>query len=115
MARVNSTGNGHGGSGSCWINAALQAMFTPLEFKKVFCKQWRRLRGSPLQKQLLENSLDTRGFGEGPRAPVGNEQKRLAALFHCLHGEPNTRSFTPFLHADKYYRGPQEDAASTWF
>ena len=110
MARVNSTGNGHGGSGSCWINAALQAMFTPLEFKKVFCKQWRRLRGSPLQEQLLENSSEyERLYNEGPRAPVGNEQKRLAALFHCLH-EPNAEAFIPFLHADKYYRGPQEDA-----
>jgi len=40
-----------------------------------------------------------------------NEQKVLATLFHCLHQEPNTQQFIPFLHADKHYKGIQDDAS----
>ena len=115
MTRPNSAGEGWSGLGSCWINAGLQAVFSPKDFKKVFCKQWRRLLTpalTPLRTQLLEASSNTRDFCEAPRPPIDcNEQKMLATLFYCTHQEPSTRYLIPYLHADKHYLGAQEDAA----
>ena len=111
------------GGGSCWINAALQALFAPCALKTLFSELWHDL---PLderrtQQQRIDSTGKIRFRNEQPGPRLGDLpfvpehgptlEQRLALTFGCAHGGQTTNPMTPFLVDDLYYHLHQEDAA----
>ena len=113
-----------GGWGSCWINAALQAMFAPLAFKAAFTRLWYAL---PLEKR---HELQRRVDHSQPRYPNPDEapglrlvnipalpadgpglEQCLAMAFGCAHNGPHAKPMLPSMITDHFYQLHQEDAA----
>jgi len=101
-----------GGGGSCWINAAAQALLSPLAFKEVLANLWHAMPGD-VREQLRRINRTPRRHGvqiESP-SPLLAHEGRLAATFFMAHTLPRTDPFYPYLLADVFYKGRQDDAA----
>ena len=101
-----------GGAGSCWINAALQALLNPPAFKRILEQLWCET-SSPTRAQLHQISGVHRRIAaavvEAP--PLLNHQDRLSATLCAAHTAPRTEAMTPYLFTDVFYEGVQDDAA----
>ena len=110
------------GGGSCWISAALQAMFAPDALKRALSQIWYELPSSERRKHQRSVNRYRRHFrveDPGPRLvnlrtlPANGPtiEQRLAIAFGCPLGEPMTESFMPKILTDHYYQLHQEDTA----
>ena len=110
------------GGGSCWINAALQALFAPRALKTLFSELWHDLPPAErrTQQRRVDNNNRIRFRHEklGPRlgdlnlVPADGPalEQRLAMTFGCAHGGRAIEPMLPFFITEHYYRLHQEDA-----
>ena len=89
---------------SCWINAAIQALLSPMAFKAALAKLWAQ---TPVNTragltQAASNGADTlENF---------SHQLRLAATMCVTHRHPRTAPLTPHLFTKAFYQFRQDDA-----
>ena len=99
-----------GGGGSCWINAALQAIFAPLRSKALLSQLWEQTpedHRAPLLRRAFDKSFARRTT----LASAASVSDRLVATFASLYTPPLTETCAPYLCTEEFYHGTQEDAA----
>ena len=114
------------GAGSCWLNAALQCLWSIRAFQQVFAATWEKL-STNRRKKLCSGACEYRrqlGPATGPgllttdkrSTPLGLEEEFLAATFKSVYIQKlpwetyaNSQALSPYLMADHYYHGRQED------
>ena len=99
-----------GGQGSCWVNAALQSIFTPLQCKAALSQLWAN-KSDADRAPLLRRALDKQLGRKSDQPRDVSISDRLAATFAALHTEPLTQPCAPYLCTDKYYKHRRDDAA----
>ena len=101
-----------GGGGSCWINAALQALLSPLTFKAILAKVWRSLPGDA-RKQLHRINTTSRSLTSFVELSphLLSYETRLSATMFSSYVAPRTVPMCPYVFTDAFYRGLQEDAS----
>ena len=100
-----------GGSGSCWVNAALQALFAPSRCKEALAHMWSCTLPQH-RERLLQKALDDRvRKAQIPTPAEVPTAARLAATFAAAFTPPLTKPLLPHLCLDQYYTGDQDDAA----
>ena len=100
------------GGGSCWINAALQALLSPVVFKDTLSTLWDEMPDAARDHLHGVATIVRRHGNKGKLAsPLVRHEARLAATFFCAHSEPRTAPFYPYLFTDAFYEGEQNDAA----
>ena len=102
-----------GGGGSCYINAALQALLSPSLFKRILTQKWCEIDNS-LREQLIATCQRRRGFGNfGEQvSELNRHEERLAAMLCVAHTAPRIEPARPYLFTDPFYVGQQDDAAA---
>ena len=85
-----------GGGGSCWINAALQAIFAPLRSKALLSQLWEQTpedHRAPLLRRAFDKSFARRTT----LASAASVSDRLVATFASLYTPPLTETCAPLL------------------
>ena len=111
-AFVNAVSGPRGGEGSCWINAALQAIFAPTRFKELLREEWSRIDAYERQR-LHPTATRQKRFGnhDMPSLPKTTYQQRLAVTFKSSLEAPLAKPLLPHLLLDAFYIGQQNDAS----
>ena len=112
-----------GGGGSCWLNAAVQALWAPIAIKEALFEIHRRTPArvrrevaDVLTRPLrFDQALWTPGTPlsrlRARIAPAQPEEVFIAATFRAACEAPLTSALSPYVLSDYYYRGRQEDAS----
>jgi ubiquitin C-terminal hydrolase len=102
-----------GGGGSCFINAALQALFAPAAIKGVLAKLWREMpaerRRNLLQSAKQERQPSLGGLGE-PWDTTSNYEDLLAVTHRVSFADDAGMPAHSHLMNDAFYRLRQEDS-----
>ena len=97
---------------SCWINAGIQALFSPRIFKTILMERWDRLDPT-LRENLVraaKQQYKSESIHAGPARRV-NYETLLAIIYGTAHMRPHTVPLYPRLFTDNFYTGRQNDAS----
>ena len=99
------------GGGSCWINAALQALLSPCVFKDALSTLWGNMPDAARDHLHGVTTKVRKVVNAGQLASPLLHEEWLAATFYCAHSGDRTKPFSPYLFTDAFYHGAQNDAA----
>ena len=111
------------GGGSCWLNAALRALWAPPPFKDALCTLWQAMPRDTREMMFdacVRRRAPTWRFGPGyqsrpllsmrRRAFPQREELFAAVIFAVAHLKPWTAACYPYLPTDHFFDGAQDDA-----
>ena len=100
------------GEGSCFLNAALQALFACVSVRRVLARLYERNQASyATDLWRVETDILGRPREESPSSRLHDD--RLAVTCRAVFEEPLTRVHTPRLMVGQLYNNVQEDAAES--